>query len=150
MRYVNGHNRKASLARPYATRARFSPVMAGLATPCWLAPQKPEPNGYVRVSEGGESRYAHVLLWEASHGPVPVGLELDHKCRNRWCINPSHLEPVTRAVNVQRGATAKLSPADVLAIRASSEHLKVLAERFDVSITSVWAARRGLTWRNVA
>lgn len=95
-RFISGHNRGAPPGVPFAKRARFQPVMAGMDTPCWLPPQKPEKNGYVRVHQWGKQRYAHVLMWEAEHGPVPEGLELDHLCRNRWCISPSHLEPVTR------------------------------------------------------
>lgn len=52
-----------------------------------------------RYTTGG-----HRATWEFLNGrPVPVGLELDHLCRNRWCINPTHLEPVTHAENVRRG-----------------------------------------------
>jgi len=48
-------------------------------------------------------KYAHRVMFEWWIGPVPKGLELDHLCRNRRCINPLHLEPVTRAENVRRG-----------------------------------------------
>lgn len=58
------------------------------------------PDGYGRL---GNSRYAHVVAWEAVNGPVPEGLELDHKCRVRRCINADHLEPVTHAENMARG-----------------------------------------------
>lgn len=53
-------------------------------------------------------RYAHVVSFEMWRGAVPTGLELDHTCRNRRCINPDHLEPVTRKVNVRRGALPHL------------------------------------------
>jgi hypothetical protein len=53
-------------------------------------------------------RYAHILTYEMWVGPVPPGLELDHLCRNRACVNPAHLEPVTRKVNVERGALPRL------------------------------------------
>lgn len=46
---------------------------------------------------------AHRYFWEKEHGPVPDGLELDHLCRVRRCVNPSHLEPVTRRENIVRG-----------------------------------------------
>jgi hypothetical protein len=46
---------------------------------------------------------AHRFAYELLVGSVPDGLELDHLCRNRGCVNPAHLEPVTRSVNVLRG-----------------------------------------------
>lgn len=48
--------------------------------------------------------YAHRYAWETLVGPVPDGLDLDHLCRNRKCVNPDHLEPVTRRENLMRGA----------------------------------------------
>jgi len=39
------------------------------------------------------------------NGPIPEGLDLDHLCRNRWCVNPEHVEPVTRRENLIRGQT---------------------------------------------
>ena len=46
---------------------------------------------------------AHRFSYELHVGPIPNGLELDHLCRNRACVNPDHLEPVTHSVNVLRG-----------------------------------------------
>ena len=50
---------------------------------------------------------AHRFLWEQINGVVPEGLELDHLCRNRRCVNPSHLEIVTHLENVKRGMTGQ-------------------------------------------
>jgi len=47
---------------------------------------------------------AHIWAWNHLVGPVPDGLELDHLCRVRHCVNPDHLEPVTHAENTRRGA----------------------------------------------
>lgn len=46
--------------------------------------------------------YAHRLAYEWLVGPIPDGLEVDHKCRVRACVNPAHLEPVTRHENMRR------------------------------------------------
>jgi hypothetical protein len=57
------------------------------------------------VSEAGKKRtlLAHRISWAAFVGPIPTGLQLDHKCRVRCCVNPDHLEPVTPRENQRRG-----------------------------------------------
>ena len=59
--------------------------------------------------DGGKARWrgAHRVVYEALVGPVPSGLELDHLCRNRLCVNPIHLEPVTHQENCRRGRVGK-------------------------------------------
>ena len=47
---------------------------------------------------------AHRYSYEIARGPIPTGLTLDHLCRNKCCVNPDHLEPVTLRENIQRGA----------------------------------------------
>lgn len=63
-------------------------------------------DGYGRVGVGRRSKRAHVVSYELENGPIPDGLEPDHKCRTRSCIEPTHLEPVTHKTNVQRGLLA--------------------------------------------
>jgi hypothetical protein len=44
-------------------------------------------------------------VYEAVYGPIPEGMVIDHMCRNRACMNPTHLEPVTISENIRRGDT---------------------------------------------
>ena len=50
---------------------------------------------------------AHRFAFELSRGAIPTGLDLDHICSIRNCVNPAHLEPVTRSENVRRGHARK-------------------------------------------
>lgn len=50
-------------------------------------------------------RVAHRQVYEIERGPIPAGLVLDHLCRQKACVNPDHLEPVTQAENLRRGPT---------------------------------------------
>lgn len=70
---------------------------------CWLWTASLDGKGYGQISMNGRPRRAHRVVYEAERGPIPAGLDLDHKCRNPVCVNPDHLEPVTRAVNLARG-----------------------------------------------
>lgn len=55
------------------------------------------------------NKLAHRLVYEQLTGPIPAGLDLDHLCRNRRCVNPDHLEPVTRRENLRRGFGGQLA-----------------------------------------
>lgn len=64
------------------------------------------PGGYGQMSVDNRHQYVHRLAWELTHGPIPSGLQIDHLCRNRACLNPDHLEPVTGEENTRRAAAA--------------------------------------------
>lgn len=73
---------------------------------CWLWTGCLNDDGYGLLGIGGtRNRLAHRWSYERHVGPIPAGLELDHKCRVRSCVNHAHLEPVTRDENQRRGAT---------------------------------------------
>jgi hypothetical protein len=59
--------------------------------------------GYGQVRVKGKRVMAHRYAYEKKRGPIPPGLDLDHLCRVRCCVNPDHLEPVTRRENTLRG-----------------------------------------------
>jgi hypothetical protein len=70
---------------------------------CWLWTGSKHRLGYGRINVGkGKIRSAHVVVYEIHIGLVPEGLELDHLCRVRNCVNPDHLEPVTHEENIAR------------------------------------------------
>jgi hypothetical protein len=69
---------------------------------CWEWVGSRDRMGYGRISVSGIPVLAHRLVYEAHRGDIPEGLELDHLCFNRGCVNPDHLDPVTHKVNMQR------------------------------------------------
>jgi hypothetical protein len=75
----------------------------------WLGPVNQF--GYGRASIKGRKQVAHRAVYEMACGPVPDGLELDHLCRVRCCVNVAHLEPVTKQVNGLRGMAGVKSGA---------------------------------------
>lgn len=74
-----------------------------LATPCWewCASRDHKNYGTFRMSPKTERAHRFAAaLWDGGTAP---GLERDHLCRNHWCCNPDHVEPVSRRENLDRG-----------------------------------------------
>lgn len=75
---------------------------------CWEWLGAELPSGYARFNHRCDDgvwrpRPAHRVIYELFIAPVPTGMVLDHLCRNRRCVNPGHLEPVTNRENILRG-----------------------------------------------
>ncbi len=74
-------------------------------TGCWLWVGGISPAGYGnRLDFKSGSFYPHRVSWVVHRGPLDAR-DIDHKCRNRACVNPDHLEPVSHAENVRRGVS---------------------------------------------
>lgn len=71
---------------------------------CWLWKAGKSDRGY-GIYYAGKMRRAHIVAYELMIGSVPEGLELDHICRIRHCVNPDHLEAVTHQQNCKRDFT---------------------------------------------
>lgn len=72
---------------------------------CWPWPfGKANKAGYCRTALTGRKMAAHRVMYEMYAGSIPKGLTLDHLCRVRSCVNPSHLEPVSLRENTYRGS----------------------------------------------
>lgn len=70
---------------------------------CWFYMDGLNHNGYGQFWTGTNNVRAHRFSYEILIGPIPKGMQLDHICRNRNCVNPKHLEVVTQKENVLRG-----------------------------------------------
>lgn len=71
---------------------------------CWTWTGSIAGNGYGGIRVAGVWTRAHRVAYEMFVGPIPPGLVIDHLCRNRRCVRPDHLEPVTFRENILRGS----------------------------------------------
>jgi hypothetical protein len=129
--------------------------------------------GYGRIGLGGHCGKmipATHAAWMVTHGPVPAGRDLCHRCDYPPCCRPDHLFPGTPAENMQDcAAKGRLSPRrlesknqgeangrarltleQVTAIRAMPGNAAAAADLFGVSRATVYAIRQGRIWRNAA
>ena len=142
LRYIRGHNRRK--------RHQYVVTPTGYKTECWLWLLCKDEKGYGRVRVAPRKiALAHRVYYEHHAGSIGDELELDHLCRVRGCVNPDHLEPVTRHENLRRSGKLKLRHREVLEIRRSAETQHVIARRFGITQSQVSRIKARLVWRGL-
>jgi hypothetical protein len=151
-RFQRGHNKRNGIVDDYVVDE---------TTGCWVWQRSRRETGYGKVTVGGRSRRAHRVYYERYVGPIPDGMDLDHTCHNgtdcagghqclhRRCVNPDHMEPVTRTQNARRGAKTKLTLEIARRIKHGAESGAALARELGIGESTVWAIRSGRSWKDV-
>ena len=91
-RFLKGHNRKWNESSYYINKKG-----------CYVWKGSKSSSGYGNLTVNLKTILAHRYCYEKAKGLIPKNLTLDHLCRNRACVNPNHLEPVTMRINILRG-----------------------------------------------
>lgn len=84
---------------------------------CWEWTGPCSASGYGILSRNGKTTKAHRAAYECWRSPIPEGMDLDHLCRNHRCVNPDHLQVVTRRENILRGEGLTAANAKVEACK---------------------------------
>lgn len=131
---------------------------------CWPWRAHVAADGYGKFRADGVTFQAHRIAWQVANGRDPGPLVIRHKCDNRQCCNPQHLEVGTQVENmadmVARGRSARgeanshavLTEADVMAIRAriaAGEMNTEIARDYPITHSMVSRIRRGKAWVSV-
>ena len=98
-----------------------SKIEIDLETGCWVWTGAVQSNGYGRFRENGRGSkvlMAHRFAYEALVGPIPAGWDLDHKCRNRACVNPKHHTPMPHRDNAWRANSLRFHQMEPDALTA--------------------------------
>ena len=125
-------------------------------TACWLVTSlaKNKSLGYPRIKRMNRNVLIHRYVWEHLFGKIPKGKVVRHKCDNKMCINPEHLELGTQLDNIKdailRGQIkSSFSEQDIRDIRKSSSGCRILSRKYNVSESAILSIRNGSTYKHV-
>ena len=125
------------------------------ANQCWNWTGKiSKQTGYGNKTFLGSTLLAHRWVYESLMGTIPKDKVINHKCSNRRCVNPSHLEVVTQTENCRHGAGTTLNPIQAKTIKRLKPY-KVkglqhkLAAKYNVSRQLIHDILAGRAWRNI-
>ncbi len=130
---------------------------------CWeVTSHLPGKNGYVELRRKNKRLYAHREAYRETFGSIPKGMFVCHKCDNKICVNPQHLEIGTNAKNIRdawerglgpigsKNGHAKLTEADVMNIRRMGDFQgHFLARFFGVSDVTISMIRHNNVWKSI-
>lgn len=136
------------------------------ANGCWEWAGPKDSRGYGHLAWNGKNARAHRVAYELQHGEIPRGsghhgTVIMHLCDNKLCCNPEHLKPGTHADNMadmkakgrrkrvnsgERNGRAKLTPEQVIAIRADKRGKRTIAKDYGISPAQAQRVRLGKQW----
>lgn len=146
LRYLPGHHPNGQ---------ELSPVryIIDSDTGCWIWQRSKGVDGYPKqIRLDGKAYAAHRFYYEQKYGSIPKGYALDHLCKNRLCVNPDHLQPVTQTENTRRRSITKLTEQDAANIKtmfAQGYSKRRLGRMFGVNHTTIADLLNGKTWKDI-
>jgi hypothetical protein len=110
--------------------------------------------GYGKKTVNGKAELAHRWVYQQFLGPIPEGMVINHKCSNRRCVNPHHLEVTDQAGNCRHGAGSKLTEDQVREIKRAKQSKKWgdgkrLSEKYGVSSALIHDIWNGRAWKGI-
>ena len=115
---------------------------------CWNWTAGVDSSEYGMINVRKKSLKAHRYAYQYWKGKIEDGLQIDHICKNRRCVNPNHLECVTQTENIRRGVNTKLKINQVLEIKKLFDHMSFtdIGKKYGVARPTIADIYYGRSW----